>query len=117
MDKPIIIDTEWVRPFDGGTLPCITCATSNAKWAIGKPPNGYFSCARCFLYSSPWGKENGPRIRAFVLEVEEAFKKKISDDGVVWSADADRILSSIVAISGVARARSQRRLRDEGSGS
>lgn len=117
MNKPIIIETEWVRPFDGNTLPCMTCTVSNAKWTIGKPPNSYFSCARCFLYASPWGKEHGPRIQEFVLEVEETIKKKISDDGIVWSTEADRILSSIVAISGIARVRAQRRLRDEGSGS
>jgi len=119
MDKPIIIDTEWIRPFDSGAtaLPCITCTSGDAKWIIGKPPNNYFSCARCFLYSSPWGLENRSRIDEFVVEVEGAINKKISDDGVVWSSEADRILSSIVAISGIARARAQRRLRDEGSGS
>jgi hypothetical protein len=116
MNKPIIIDTEWVRPFDGGAMPCMTCAGAGAKWAVGKPPNSYFSCARCFLYTSPWGKENGARIQEFVLEVEGTIKKKISDDGIVWSTEADRILSSIVAVSGIAKVRAQRRLRDEGSG-
>jgi hypothetical protein len=118
VNKPIIIDTEWIRPFDAGAtaMPCMTCS-GDSRWIIGKPPNNYFSCARCFLYSSPWGKENRERIGEFVVEVEGAINKKISDDGIVWSTEADRILSSIVAVSGIARARAQRRLRDESSGS
>lgn len=119
MDKPIILNTEWVRPFDAGVSAqsCMTCTGQAAKWIIGKPPNSYFSCARCFLYSSPWGKQHLVQIQQFVTEVEGSINKKISDDGVVWSTEADRILSSIVAVSGIARARAQRRLRDEGSGS
>lgn len=118
MNRPIIIDTEWIRPVDTGatSMPCMTCST-DSRWIVGKPPNSYFSCARCFLYSSPWGKENKDRISELVVEVEVVLNKKISDDGVVWSTEADRILSSIVSISGIARARAQRRLRDEGSGS
>ena len=119
MQKPILLNTEWVRPFDAGasTQMCMTCSSGNARWIIGKPPNAYFSCARCFLYTSPWGEQNSIRIQQFVSEVEESINKKISDEGVVWSTEADRILSSIVAVSGIARARAQRRLRDEGSGS
>lgn len=118
MNRPIIIDTEWIRPFDAGatSMPCMTCSTSS-RWIVGKPPNNYFSCARCFLYSSPWGMENKDRICEFVVEVENSINQKITDDGIVRSAEADRILSSIVAVSGIARARAQRRLRDEGSGS
>jgi hypothetical protein len=118
MQKPIILNTEWIRPFDAGqtSQTCATCS-GNAKWIIGKPPNSYFSCARCFLYASPWGKENRSKIDEFVAEVEGSINKKISDEGVVWSTEADRILTSIVAVSGIARARAQRRLRDEGSGS
>jgi len=119
MQKPIILNTEWVRPFDAGssTQPCMTCSGNSARWIVGKAPNAYFSCARCFLYTSPWGKEHKLHIQEFVAEVEESINKKISDEGVVWSTEADRILSSIVAVSGIAKARSQRRLRDEGTGS
>ena len=115
MNKPIIIDTEWVRPFDSGAAPCVTCSADNAKWIIGKHPNTYFSCARCFLYASPWGKANLSKIKELVGEVESSLNKQISDDGVVWSVEADRILTSIIAVSGIARSRAQRRLRDEGS--
>lgn len=118
MKRPIILDTEWVRPLDAGTkfVPCITCHQEDGRWAVGKPPNGYLSCARCFLYTSPWGKANSGRLAEFVESVEENMGRSISTDGVVDAGEADRILSSIVAISGVARARAQRRLRDEGPG-
>ena len=117
MKRPIILDTEWVRPFDAGMSPaiCFTCSDHSARWAVGKPPNGYFSCARCFLYTSPWGKQHGEHIREFVGNVEEALGRSISIEGVVVPDEADRILSSIVAVSGVAKARAQRRMRDEGS--
>jgi hypothetical protein len=116
MKRPIILDSVWVRPFDAGMDPmvCMTCSEPCARWAVGKPPNGYFSCARCFLYTSPWGKENAVRLKEFVLSVESAMGRQISVEGVVTPKEADRILSSIVAVSGVARARARKRTRDEG---
>ena len=51
-----------------------------------------------------------------VLEVEASMGRSISDEGVVQPEESDRILSSIVAVSGIARARAQRRLRDESPG-
>lgn len=118
MKKPIIIDSEWIRPMDAGSSPkvCITCSAETARWSIGKPPNSYISCARCFLYSSPWGKHNREQIDQFVEEVQHNLGRDIADEGVVRSAEADRILSSIVAVSGIARVRAQRRLKNEGSG-
>jgi hypothetical protein len=115
MKRPIILDTEWVRPFDTGLDPsiCMTCSKQEARWGIGKPPNGYFSCAGCFLYTSPWGKANVEHIREFVESVEESMGRGISENGIVVGPEADRILSSIVAISGIARSRAQRRLRAE----
>lgn len=117
MNKPIIIDSEWVRPFDAGAAAktCITCASESARWMVGKPPNSYLTCARCFLYMSPWGKQHKDRISDFVMEVEAVLNRKITDDGYVRAQEADRILSSIVAVSGIARVRAQRRLKDEGS--
>lgn len=117
MNKPIIIDSEWVRPLDAGASAkiCITCAAESARWMVGKPPNSYLTCARCFLYMSPWGKQHKDQIDDFVAEVEATLNRKISDEGYVRSGEADRILSSIVAVSGIARVRAQRRLRDEGS--
>lgn len=117
MNKPIIIDSEWVRPFDAGADAkiCITCTSESARWMVGKPPNSYLTCARCFLYMSPWGKQNKDRIGDFVIEVEAVLNRKITDDGYVRATEADRILSSIVAVSGIARVRAQRRLKDEGS--
>lgn len=114
MKRPIILDTEWVRPFDVGADPsvCMTCSKQAARWAVGKPPNGYFSCARCFLYTSPWGKANTEHIKEFVVSVEESMGRDISIEGVVLDTEADRILSSIVAISGIARARAQRRMKE-----
>ena len=114
MKRPIILDTEWVRPFDAGSDPsiCMTCSKQDARWAVGRSPNGYFSCARCFLYTSPWGRANCDHIREFVDSVEESMGRDISDDGIVRESEADRILSSIVAISGIAKARAQRRLRE-----
>ena len=109
MIKPLIIETEWVRPVDDGNIPCITCASGGARWAVGKPPNGYFSCARCFLYSSPWGKNNSEKIRELVTAVEKSMGRKISDNGVLLSTEADRILSSIIQISGVKKIRSRKK--------
>lgn len=119
MNKPIIIDSEFVRPLDAGSSPkiCIKCTMASARWMIGKPPNSYLTCARCFLYTSPWGVHHKERIAAFVAEVQEVIGHKIEDDGIVRHSEADRILSSIVAVSGIARVRAQRRLRNEGSGS
>lgn len=107
MKRPIILNTKWVRPFDADTEPgiCMTCTKPEARWAVGKPPNGYLSCARCFLYTSPWGRANLDRISEFVVSVEESMNRSISIDGVVIGGEADRILSSIVAISGIAKAR------------
>jgi len=82
---------------------------------IGKAPNNYLTCARCFLYTSPWGLAHKEHIAEFVAEVQETLGRKIEDDGYVRHEDADRILSSIVAVSGIARVRAQRRLRNEGS--
>lgn len=118
MRSPILIDNKWVRPSsaDGEPEICSKCMTKSARWAIGKPPNNYFCCAHCFLCETPWGKENSKRIAMLVLEVEASLGRSISDDGVVRKDEADRILSSIVAVSGIARARAQRRLRDESPG-
>jgi hypothetical protein len=118
MRTPLLIDAEWVRPLsvDGDKEICSKCLQPTARWAIGKPPNNYFCCAHCFLYETPWGKENGKRIMMLVLEVEASMGRSISDGGVVLKSEADRILSSIVAVSGIARARAQRRLRDESPG-
>lgn len=110
MKRPIILNTDWVRPIDAdtGTGVCMTCTKPEARWAIGKPPNGYLSCARCFLYTSPWGKANLDRIGEFIVSVEESMNRSISTDGVVTGGEADRILSSIVVVSGVAKARAGR---------
>lgn len=119
MKKPIIIDSEWVRPLDAGSSLkiCIKCTMASARWMIGKPPNNYLTCARCFLYTSPWGIQHKERIDAFVAEVQEVLGRKIEDEGVVRHDEADRILSSIVAVSGIARVRAQRRLKNESPGS
>lgn len=119
MKKPIIIDSEWVRPIDAGSEAkiCIKCTMASARWMIGKPPNSYLTCARCFLYTSPWGVHHKEHIADFVAEVQVVLGRKIEDDGVVRHGEADRILSSIVAVSGIARVRAQRRLRNESPGS
>jgi len=119
MKKPIIIDSEWIRPMDAGSSAkiCIACSMESARWSVGKPPNTYLTCARCFLYTSPWGKSNKEKIASFVAEVQEVLGRKIEDDGFVRHGEADRILSSIVAVSGIARVRAQRRLRNESPGS
>ena len=117
MKKTILLDSEWVKPSitDDHLQPCEKCLKREARWGVGRPPNSYFSCAYCFLYRTPWGEQNAQRIRDFVGQVEEEMGRSISDDGVVRRDEADRILSSIVAISGIAKARAQRRMRDEGS--
>lgn len=118
MRSPVLIDTKWVRPSSADADPevCSKCLKKSARWAIGKPPNNHFCCAHCFLYETPWGKENEKRIMLLVLEVEASMGRSISDEGVVQPEESDRILSSIVAVSGIARARAQRRLRDESPG-
>jgi hypothetical protein len=117
MKRPVLLDSEWVRPSitDDKPQPCASCLKIAARWGVGKPPNNYFSCAYCFLYRTPWGKDNALKIRDLVIEVEGEMGRSISDDGIVQEGEADRILSSIVAISGIAKARAQRRMRDEGS--
>lgn len=119
LKKPLVIETEWVKPFDdiSSAVFCMNCSTEKARWSVGKDPNIYFSCARCFLYSSIWGAAHSDQIKELVFEVENSIKRKISDDGIVWPNEADRILSSIVAISTIIRSRTQRRTRDEGTGS
>jgi hypothetical protein len=119
MQSPVLIDTKWVRPCsaDGNPEVCSKCLKESARWAVGRPPNNHFCCAHCFLYETPWGKENAARIGMLVLEVEASIGRSISDGGVVRENEADRILSSIVAVSGIALARAQRRLRDESPGS
>jgi hypothetical protein len=104
--RPVILNTEWVRPLDTDPGMCMTCAKPEARWAVGKPPNGYLSCARCFLYTSPWGKENFDAIGELVVNYEESTGTKISLDGIIISGESDRILSSIVTISGIAKRRS-----------
>ena len=106
--RPVILNTKWVRPIDTEPGICMTCTKSEAKWAIGRPPNGYLSCAGCFLYTSPWGKENIDQISEFVVNYEESTGTKISLDGIVVDSEADRILFSIVTISGIAKARAGR---------
>jgi len=66
---------------------------------------------------SPWGKANSTAISEFVAEVEAEAGEEISVDGILRAEEADRILLSVVAISGIARARAQKRLRDEDLGS
>lgn len=119
MKSPVLINSKWVKPTGSDVEPmfCSKCLGKTARWAIGRPPNNYFCCAHCFLYETPWGKENADRITVLVLEVETSMGRSISEQGVVLPGEADRILSSIVAISGIAMARAQRRLRDEGPGS
>jgi len=117
MKKTILLDSEWVKPSitDDHVQPCEKCLKVEARWGIGRPPNSYFSCAHCFLYQTPWGEQNAEKIRDLVAKVEVAMGRTISDDGVVRRDEADRILSSIVAISGIAKARAQRRMSSEGS--
>lgn len=116
MKSPVILDSEWVKPSitDGSLQSCAKCLKDSARWGIGRPPNNYWSCAYCFLYRTPWGEQNSEKIHDLVVEVEAAMGRKISDEGIVHEDEADRILSSIVAVSGIARARAQRRMRDEG---
>lgn len=118
MNRPLLIDTAWVRPFDAGSKPmiCHNCLMENARWVVGMPPNNYFTCAFCFICNSPWANENKDSIFKLVTDVENAMGRKISKDGLILPEEADRILSSIVAISGIAKSRKQKRLSDEGSG-
>lgn len=115
MKRPIILDTEWVRPIGSSTESgvCMTCSEFVARWAIGKPPNGYLSCARCFLYTSPWGKSHRTQIDELVAGMEEARGVTVSIDGVVVGKDADAILFSIVGVSGIIKSK---RRSYEGSG-
>lgn len=107
MKRPIILDTEWVRPLGTSTESgvCMTCSKFEARWAIGKPPNGYLSCARCFLYTSPWGKAHRSQIDEMVRDTEEVKGESISVGGVAVGDGADGVLFSIVKISGIARAK------------
>ena len=117
MRSPVLIDAKWVRPSsDGAPEICSKCLEKTARWAIGKPPNSYLCCAHCFLYETPWGKENAEHIALLIIEVEASMGRSISDGGVVRKEEADRILSSIVAVSGIALTRAQRRLHVESSG-
>jgi len=112
MKKPIILDTEWVRPHAVDGVSCLTC-DAVAKWIVGKPPNNCFSCAKCFLQLSPWGKREAARIMEFIIEVELSMGRRIMDNGIVLDEEADRILSSIVAISGIARSRARKQMKNE----
>jgi len=107
--RPLILDTEWVRPIDTGSSSriCMTCSEGCARWAIGKPPNGYFSCAKCFLHTSPWGIANTGAIQDLTANVEEAMGESITVDGLLTDNGADRILHSIIFASGVSRMRAQ----------
>lgn len=113
--KPVVLDSEWVKPFNDGKndspCVCITCASEAAHWMIGRAPNAYVSCARCFLYTSPWGLKNEDGIRALVAAVEESMGRPISADGFVLPGDADRVLASVVSISGIIRIRSMPKAR------
>jgi len=110
MKRPLIMDTRWVRPLDGVSSDkiCMTCLISQARWAIGKPPNGYLSCSKCFLVTSPWGVENAESITELADSVEKEMGRSIFANGQLTDDGADRILHSIVFASGVSRMRSAR---------
>jgi len=114
--RPLTLDTKWVRPLDTDPGICMTCAKPIARWAIGKPPSGYLSCARCFLYTSPWGQENVDQIGEFVANVEDNMGRILSLDGILIENEADRILSSIVTFSRLSNRGARREVGNEGSG-
>lgn len=106
MDRPVIIDYEWVRPIPGSdeSLICSKCLRTGGHWLIGKHPNTSIWCAHCFLYESDWGKDSSDKIRELVEEVAKE-GHLITIDGNVERKDADRILSSIVMVSKLVAAR------------
>jgi len=107
MRSPILIQGMAIRPIvvGSGTPFCMVCMKREAKWAIGIDPNDYVSCAECFLYDSPWGKEHAFEIAELVDEVGREMGIPISANGKVIDDHGDRILAAIVLTSNVAMAR------------
>lgn len=117
MKKPVLLDARYVKPIKPGTnerYTCAMCSVVQARWVVGAFPNQVRTCAYCFLYGSDWGEQNSDEIEEFVLEVEEKMGRAISDQGVAYPEESDRILQAIVMVSKI---RAGRVGRSEGSGS
>jgi len=99
--RPVLFDSEHIRPIGIGNEKkiCVKCLGESARWRVGKDPNDHFLCAYCFLYATPWGKQNAEGIAGLVASTEKAMGKTISSEGVVFPDESDRILMAIVQVS------------------
>jgi len=106
MKRPVIVDAEWIRPLTSSdeTLHCAKCLQPGARWLVGRHPNTSVWCAHCFLYDTDWGKKEAQSISELVEEVGQQ-GHLATRDGKVARDDADRILSAIVMVSKMVKAR------------
>lgn len=113
--KPLYISAREVRPLAAAMrgMACCDCGKRQAVWEktveVGQE-KGHPICSLCFLYKSPWAKENQSSLEAFVAAVEESastFFAKTDDNKLEVCKDADRIMSSIVLTTRLFHTRSK----------
>ncbi len=101
MDKPLILNTNHLRPLDKKEWdgPCSCCGKKQARWMF-LPANqeGAVSiCGLCWLYESVWGQNRREEIFKYVRAVEEeigaVFLK--SKGQLIRFQDADRLLGAL----------------------
>ena len=91
-----------VRPDTNSTYdPCIKCLSTDGKWLVKLSESVEPWCSHCFLYKTEWGAANRAQIDELAREVEVSMARTITDiTGSVIPIETDRILMSIVLISG-----------------
>jgi hypothetical protein len=101
MDKPLILNTDHLRPLDRKEWdgPCMSCGKKQARWMF-KPANrdGAVSiCSLCWLYESVWGQNRREEIFKYVRAVEEEIGTAfLKDKGrLIRVQDADRLLGAL----------------------
>ena len=105
MRKPLITKVSLDPVRDGEVAgPCEIC-NGIARWIAGRPDQTRFFCAHCFLYETDGGIENVGRLEELVGDVEKQMGCSISKDGKVTREHSDRILSSIVMVTRMIKAR------------
>lgn len=103
MKKPVLINTDSIRPSNSNNLACEHCLENTARWQVGLHPSSYNSCSFCLIYRTSWGRENEAHIHELAIEVGVSIGMSIFDGHRISPEHSDRIMSSIVALSSISR--------------
>lgn len=122
-DKPLLIDTRYLRPLPKELFncPCGKCDKRQAMWEMGAPGGDeqHTICSLCFLYESNWGKAREDQIHEMVVAVEaevgDNWLRGADGKTLLVCKDANRILAAIALTSRAFQAEDKAKGAESGS--